>query len=237
MATARDLITSALLDLSVIAEGETPSTAATDSGLDALNALLDQFRAERLMIHTITRTTWTISSGTGTYTVGTGGNVNVARPVSIDHVGLIDTSTTPDTEHLLTPLSDDDYARIPYKAQTATQPTHWYYNPTVALGSLILWPSPTDTTLQGALYARGALTEFADLTTDYALPPGYRRAFIKNLAMELAPSYGRQTPQELAVAALEAKSIVKRANIRVPELQFEAAVLGSSGGAYDITQG
>jgi hypothetical protein len=235
MAEVRDIVTAALRELGVLAAGEVATADEANSGLEELNRLVDQWAGERLLIYRVTRTTWTISA-TQNYTVGAGGTVNVVRPVYLDHVNLIDTSTDPDQETPLTPLTDDAWAAITQKAATSTQPSNWYYNPTFPLGTLSLWPVPTSATLQGALYAPQHVSEFTSLDEVISLPPGYRRMLIKNLARDLAPSYDRPVHPELKEEAIESKATVKRNNLRLMDLSFDAAVLGNST-AFDIYTG
>src|SRR3972149_6528949 len=225
MAEVRDIVTAALRELGVKAAGEVITADEADSGLEELNRLVDQWAGERLLIYRVTRTTWTISA-TQNYTVGTGGTVNVVRPVYLDHVNLIDTSTDPDQETPLTPLTDDGWAAITQKAATSTQPTNWYHNQPFPLGTLSLWPIPSSATLQGALYAPQQTSEFTSLDEVISLPPGYRRMLVKNLARDLAPSYGRAVHPELKEEAIETKATVKRNNYRPSGLLFHDAVLG-----------
>ena len=237
MATFGDIVDAALSDLGVRAAGEVLTASESADGLVALNDLRDQWETERLAIYTVTRTTWTISANDGEYTVGSGANVNVARPVFVDHVNFIDTSTTPDTEYPLKKWELADYAAQPQKALTSTFPQAWYYNPTYPTGTLTLWPVPTSSTLEGAIYTPVAVASFASLSTTVSLPPGYKRALVKNLALELAPSYlGREGPSPLLIQqARESKAAIKRANQRAVELSFESAV--SSPGAWNIRTG
>lgn len=234
MATVSDIATAALRELGVLGAGETATADEADDALTALNNLIDQWAAERLQIYTITRTTWTINSGDGEYAVGTGADVNVARPVFVEHVNLIDTSTDPDHETQLTPLTDDAWSRMPMKALTAPMPTCWYYNPTFPTGTLTLWPVPTDSTLAGALYAPAAVAQFAAINTSFALPPGYQRMVTKALALELAPSYERQPSPLLVEQAREARAVVKRANTRLMDLSIDAGALVQGRATYNI---
>jgi hypothetical protein len=239
MATALDVITAALREIGVLAAGEVPSAAEGSDGLTALNNWLDQKAAERLTIYQVTRTLWTISANDGEYTVGASGNVNVARPTSIQGVSIIETATDPDYEISLGDgLTDDAYRGITQKALTSTLPRHWYYNATFPLGTLTLWPIPTSTTLQGALYAPQQITSFAALSTDVSLPPGYMRAMIKNLALDLSPSYGVQPSMLLVDQARESLATVKRSNIRPTELVCDAgALIQGARGTFDIRTG
>ena len=62
MATLRDLETDALLDLGVLAEGETATAAQLEDARRAINRLIDQWAAERLTIDTVPATTWATAS-------------------------------------------------------------------------------------------------------------------------------------------------------------------------------
>jgi len=225
--TVNDIVTKALQRLGVLAEGEVPSYDMSNDGLIALNSLMDQWAAERLQIFTVTRTTWTIS-GSIPYTVGTGGTINIARPVYIDHVNFIDTVPNPDIEYSMQPLTDDAFAAVTIKGLASTLPVYWYYNPTYPLGTLTLYPIPTQSGLQGVIYAPTAVTEFAALTTTVSLPPGYRRMLINNLAIELSSDYEKPVPPGVARAAADSLATVKRANIHPLDLSFEPASLVST---------
>jgi hypothetical protein len=86
------------------------------------------------------------------------------------------------------------------------------------------------------LYAPAAVSEFAGLSTAISLPPGYRRMLVKNLAVDLAPSYEKEVSSALYEAAVEAKAVVKRANRRLVDMCFDpgALVQGGGGLTYDI---
>ena len=240
MATFRDLAADALLDLGVLAAGETPTADDLNNCLRAMNRLIDQWAAERLQIYSPSvETTWAIVSGTQTYTVGTGGTVNVMRPVFLNDVRFRNTAITPAVEFKMSGLTDEEWIGIPIKTLTSTLPVSYYYNPTYPLGTLKLYPVPTQTSLTGVLYAPQAITEITNVSTALSLPPGYRRMIVKNLAVELAPSYQRQVQAELASGADQSKRVVKNANTRLSELHFDSAALvgGVGRGHYYIRTG
>lgn len=218
MATVQDVVNQALRTLGVLAAGETPAYEDSADALVTLNNLIDQWAAERLAIYTVTRTTWAIVSGTSTYTVGSGGSVNIAWPVYVDRIGYQDTAT--DIEYPLGELTEDGYASLSDKTLTASVPTVYYYNPTYAAGlaSVILWPTPTGTTLEGVIYCPTAVAEFAGLASTVSLPPGYRQFLVSNLALALSAEYGRNPHQALIKAAEESKATLKRMNFRMADL-------------------
>jgi hypothetical protein len=223
--TVLDVITDALRELGVIAQGETATNYDADHGLSAINRLIDQWAAERMQIYAQTRTTWAIVSGTQVYTVGTGGTVNLVRPVFLDHIHYLNTGLATTTEFQLQPLTDDAWSKVPIKDLSSPYPTCWYYNPTFPLGTLTLWPNPSSATLTGVMYAPTAVAEFTALTTAISLPPGYRRMLVKNLALEMAPSFSREVSGMLAAQAADSLSAVKRSNKRMMDMSVESAAL------------
>lgn len=235
MTTAGDLCTSALKKLGVLAAGETMTAEDGADALATLNASLDKYAADDLLIYTVTRTTFTITASTQNYSVASGSTVNVARPVFIEHIRFQDTAVSPTLEYPLDSMTEDGWAGIPQKTITSPYPSAYYYNPTYPTGTISFWPVPTATTLQGVLYAPAAVSEFAALTTAISLPPGYRYMLITNLALELAPDYDRQPSPALVAAARDSMDTVKRANFRPMEMSMPpGAMFGGRHRAYNI---
>lgn len=160
--------------------------------------------------------------------------LQIPRPVFINYVNLVDTSQTPDLETPLIPLTEDGWASVNQKAAESTQPTHWYYNPTYPFGTLTFWPVLTGTTLQAAIYAPEQVQSFSTLDDTVSLPPGYERMIVKNLAVELCPSFERQPSALLVQQAMQSLGAVKRVNRRVADLSFDAAALVGRPSAYNI---
>lgn len=229
MSTVSDLCQSALEDLGVLGAGETMDSGDLQTCFKSLNQLMDQWAAERLTIYTIAETTWAIVSGTGSYTVGAGGDVNVARPVYPKQVHFRDTAPTPDVEYQLVPYTDDDWARQSIKTLASVLPTNFYYNPTFPLGTLELWPVPTSSTLTGVLYAPAATAQFAATSTSVSLPPGYERFIVKNLAQEVAAKFGAVPSPGIIQAAMDSKRVIKAANERLSDMSFDAGALIRTG--------
>ena len=224
-ATARDLITSALSDMGILAAGETPTADDARDALDALNRLLDQWAAENLTIFTVTRTTHAITSNDNTYTVGPTGDIAIVRPVFFESIKFQDTSVSPTIEYNLVPHTEDSWAQVRIKELTSVFPNSYYYNPTYPNGTIYLWPVPTSATLELVLYAWTAVAQLASLSASMALPPGYARAIVKNLAVDLAPAYEKQPSQLLMEQARESKMIIQRANKRLMDMGLDPAAL------------
>lgn len=236
MATIGDLITEALQELGVVEAGGTPTGNDSALGLRKINDLIDQWAGERLMMFTVTRTTWSITASDATYTVGSGGNINIPWPTYIQHVQFIDTSMDEPQEFPMNPLTDDAWAAVAMKGLTSEYPTCWYFDSAYSsgLGTLNLWPVPTSSTLTGVIYAATQVSEFSALTTPVALPPGYRRMIVKSLVCELAPAFGRSGAVQLTQEhAKDAKTSVQRQNVRLFDMSIDRGALGvPSSGRY-----
>lgn len=225
----RDVCTQALQDLMVLGANETMSAADGALALSKLNMLLDQCTSESLMLYSEVRTLWTITANDGSYTVGTGGNVNVARPTYVDFVNYVDTSQNPDLEIPLIRLTDQAYAAIQQKSLTSNLPNYYYYNLTYPLATVELYPIPTSSTLQGAMYARAQVGEFASLNVSVSLPPGWRRFLVTNLALELAAAFEREPSKVLVRNAMESKATLQRSNLRLTDAVLDSgALIGSN---------
>lgn len=235
MATVGDLVADALTDLGYLAAPETPTAGDGALALRILNRMIGQWKAERLMIYQVTRSTWTIVSGTASYTVGPSGAVNIARPTYIRQINYSDSTPDPDAEYPLYRLTEDEYAAVQSKAQTSTLPTSWYYNPTVTTGTLYLLPIPTSSTLTGVIYHHEAVPVFSALTDTVTLPPAYERMIVKNLAKEMAPSFKKVPNPMLLMQAEESMMILKRENFRMEDLWVDSGFENAD--SYNIRQG
>ena len=86
MATAQAIITQAMIEIGATAPDETPTTAELTLGLVRLQNEIDAWNAERPTVYVTQRQTFTLTSGTNTVTIGTGGTVSVTRPVWINGI-------------------------------------------------------------------------------------------------------------------------------------------------------
>lgn len=222
--TVLDLLKASAKDIGVLQPGESLSPEDAAECLDRFNDWIDALKLESLTIYTNSRVTWTITSASS-YTVGSGGTVNCARPPSPNAIlsgAFQDTSVTPAWEQQIPIIDEDVYQAIPIKTQTSTYPSGWYYNPTYssALGTISPFPIPTSSTLLGVLYVPSPIDEYAALTTNLAVPPGYRRFMRTNLAVEIWPVFfpDEPVPSNLVKMANGSKDQVKGSNYRMGEL-------------------
>jgi hypothetical protein len=208
MATASAIIRRALRLIGAIAASETPSAAEQADALEALNAMLDSWRASSLMAYALRDETLTLT-GAASYTIGTGGNLNTVRPVRIDAAY----QRISDIDYPLRLASAAAWADLAAKSTTGDVADWLYYEPSHPLGRLYLYPVPSAGVLH--LLTWVPLTAFA-ASDEVALPPGYQDALTYNLAVRLAPEYSRPVTAEVAAVARDAMGKIERVNFRPP---------------------
>lgn len=244
MPTAKYFIDGALQEIGVLASGETAQGSEGQEALAITNDFLDALGAERLSMFSVLRTARTLTSGVASYTIGSGGDINIARPLYLgqgDAMLVIDTSASTPTEVEIDVLTDEEYAVWPQKTLQASQSSAIYFDHawSAGLGRIYVLPIPNVATTQLVLYTPQApASEFADYnTTSYTFPPAVRRMLRKNLALELAPSYpGCTVSPLLTQQANRSMTQFKSSNVR-PLVGHGNPALVSRGGTWNINTG
>lgn len=247
--TANTLIGNAFTVLNVFLPGESVPAADANAGRTHLNLLLDSWRQQGCTVPVINRSTFATVANQGgpsnPYTIGTGGNFNTTKPPAqwaVTGAGLLLNSSSPAVEIPRAVLTDDAWQAIPVKELTNPLFTDVYYNPTYTnnLGTINLWPVPDNADNSLVLYLAQTLTDFADLTTSYAMPDGYPDALTWNLTRRLAIVYGRPLDPEVKQLAINSFDIIKRANLKLTDVPQDLAFLGDNGNrrwGYNIQAG
>jgi hypothetical protein len=149
-----------------------------------------------------------LTGGQQMYTLGKGGNLNAPRPVSIKNAVAI---TAQGLSLPMELVSSEDWAAIVEKTVSGTVPRKVYCDFAYPLANVYIWPVPSGSP-QLSLYTWHQFDQFAALTDTFDLPPGYERAIRFNLAIEMAPEYGRPASAELAAKAQEALQSLRMLN-------------------------
>lgn len=211
MATAQTIVNRALRLIGAIASGESPTTAESDDALVALNAMIESWQTEKLHVYTLVDTAYTASVGDGSYTVGPSANFALTpRPPSLDGVFARVSSI----DYPIDLVSEDRWFAIPDKTSRSDIPRFAYYEPTIATGTLLVWPVPS-ASISIHIVTGTPLGTLATLGTTVSVPQGGERALAYNLAVDIAPEYpGHKDITEVIRIATEAKAAIKRANQR-----------------------
>lgn len=233
--TAQTIIADALGLLMVNGASETPDASDAALCLRTLNRILDTWSLDRMTTPILARSVYNLSASTASYTIGSGGTFNQARPERIVAAAVIvDPSQTPVSEVEIPVLDSADWLRISTKASSGT-PAAVYYDRAYAagLGTVHVWPVPETSTPDLVLYTPTAITAFADLSTAYVLPSGLEDALVSALAVKVAPHF-EVVPSPLVVReALRTERQFRAANLVVPQLRPDEAVLYGTAALYD----
>lgn len=228
-----DLIASSLRLIGVLASGEQPSGPESADALLIAQQMVDSWQAERLSIFTVTIGEYSLVPGQQTYTLGTGGNFNAARPAKIEQASIV--SLLNPAQPLELPLqmvNEDGWQAIPVKVITSTLPTVLYDDGGFPFRNLSFWCIPSIVS-KVRIYGWQPLSTFPDLVTDVTFPPSYVKALRYNLAVDLAPEFGRSLPPEVAAQAISSKAVLKNMNAPLVESRCDPAVSGSRKQIYN----
>ncbi len=234
--TGRDLIAASLRLIGSLAPGESQNASEATDGLATLNRMLDSWSTEQLLIFAYTpETALTLTPGTAAYTLGLAGSITT-RPMQIEKALIRNVAASPAIEFPVNPLTLAEWTAIVAKDTQAEYPTDFFDDGGYPQRTLKLYPVPS-VAHRLVLYTLRALTQIATIDTVISLPPGYEKALVFNLALDLAPEYGKSVPDVVMLGATESKAAIKRANSRPSYLRCDAVPAGSGRGAYDVMTG
>lgn len=218
MATALDLIKAAMSKINMLAAGETPSAEDAQVGLDRLNSLMTSLENESIFNYTTTDTTATLPASTTSRTIGPAMQIAMTRPVKILKGSF---SRLSGIDYPLTPISEAEYNQISLKSSIGSvAPAVCFYDGGTPTGVVYFWPmAASSVELHLITPAIGGVA--TSITTTYDFPPGYQRAIENLLALEIAPDFNTVPSQMVMAMAMTSKRMLKRTNMRIPQLDIE----------------
>jgi len=175
------------------------STQQRTDALEALNFLVTSWQAKGMQVWCQKQGTHTLTASTNSYTVGSGGDINQQRPLSIQMAWLRDTSGKDNPMRI---GGREEYNSFTDKT-TPGVPVFLYYDPqydlpgtnsgATAKGKIFLWPTPDATTVATYdlyfIYTR-PIQDFASSSDNLDFPQEWYNAVKWNLAVEIMPEYG-----------------------------------------------
>lgn len=212
--TTGTLIRDALLDIGVISPIDRITAEMADDGLRKLNSLLQSWSVEKLLPYSPTYETFTLSTGVASYTWGTGGTWNTARPIEIVNMNV----TVAGSSSPLYEMQINTYYNIAVKT-TQDVPERFYFAPEYPLAKVYLYPVPASTyTL--SVNSFKPFVQYTDLTDVILLPEDYIFPLELHLAIALSPQYDMPISQIFYAEAQKAKEVlVKLHGMPIREIQ------------------
>ncbi len=230
--TPSDIINLALKTANVIGVGQTPLAQDTNDCFNQLNMMMAQWQRRRYMVYNLV-TVGLQATGALTYSVGTGGDFNITRPVKLESAFFRMNKNTPlPVDYPLEVLrAQEDYNRISIKNLNAF-PQYAYYNTGFPLGELYVWPVPNNQ-YEIFISVMVQLEAFQTINDQIVLPPEYLDALHWNLARRICVMYGLPITPELTGYAEASMRAIEEVNSQIPLLHMPVALRGKSG-AYNI---
>lgn len=206
---------------------EVPTNAVAQTCLSRANSLLQSYNLDRNKIFTINRAVYTMSAAQKTQTIGPGGQFNGPRPNDISDANLL-LQTAPLYRIPLKILDAGEYAAITMP-DIVSIPRQLYYDAAfkqtavIGTGLLYFWPVP-NAIYQVELFTTESLPTMVALGDSLKMPDGYDRMIASNLAVEIAPEFGRSVTPELAGIAIGSMEAVTSKNAPSPIMKSDLAI-------------
>lgn len=235
--TAQNIIDRALRALQVLGGTESSKADEASDALIAFNAMLDSWSNEGLISYQLNEYSFPLVIGKSSYTLGPGGDINQIRFLDITQAYIQDTGFN---NYLMDIRTRDWWNFIGNRGPNITSqiPTVLFYDTQYPLSVVNIFPAPL---IAYTCFIDGQLNEpnFAQLTTVLSMPPGYERAYVSNLAMELVllgfeTTLNAQQLSMLASVASESKANIKSTNITENVASYDDALVSRSMATYNI---
>lgn len=242
--TLRDIITASLRLISATDPNQTLDGQSVQDALYTAIEILDSWNVDGGMIYSQTIGTFPVLEQKQTYTIGPDLSpafpvpdfIVPARPQNLIYAAFQPTGVSPVIELPLKIINSVEWAQIVSKNVGSGIPTQIYLDQTFPIGNLNVWNEPN----QGGNFVLqywNQLPSF-DMTLDTVFttkfPPGYMRLLRYEIAMNIAPEYGKSMPPDVASVLSEIKRNINNNNITSEWSTYDVPV-GS--GAYDARSG
>jgi hypothetical protein len=83
-------------------------------------------------------------------------------------------------------LNRDDYTNLPNKNFTANQPYQFWFDRTIPLPTMYLWPTPDNYFVQATVWASRQIMDVGSLTNELEVPQRWYEAVVMNLAHKMS---------------------------------------------------
>lgn len=211
-----DFITNTLVQMGELGQGETPSAEDLANGFTQLNNLYDLLSGQRLNIPSVTRNTYTLTSGNAGYSIGpTSAQSGLVgpRPIKIQGAECILPITGGGT--LYSPiniLTSKQYEQVRDKALQSAIITDIYEEGGLINHGFYTYPVP-NTARQIVMELWYPLPQFATLSSTFSVPVGgYAEMLQWNLADMISIGYGRGGNPMIAQKAAATLQAVQKMN-------------------------
>lgn len=207
MSTVPDLLNAAAAKFGLYSQDRALDPSATTLMLSGLQQLLDSLANWQGWAYQITSESLPLVGGVADYSSTL---LAAGRPLKVENATVVLSSVT----YALAIYPYDRYSDISYKPVSSI-PTAMYPEMGFPNATFHFWPIPFGP-MTALLDCRRPVTGTLTLGTTLSLPPGYERAIVHTLAVEMAPSFGSETSPATQDIARKSLAALKRTNYQPP---------------------
>ena len=178
------IIQDAYFDAGLIGVGQTVNGEQIVMGMRKLTDLINLWQTQGLKLWLNVDTSITLVAGTGTYTLGPSGSIDMTKPLRVVEAYY---ATAEGIRRPLTPLAWADYVRLSTVNQSGSINSYFVDKRATQL-SVLFWQAPDATAATGTahLVLQTQVTNFINLTETMNFPIEWRIALRWGLADELS---------------------------------------------------
>jgi hypothetical protein len=218
--------------IGVLAAGEPLPANEGDDALQVFAQMVDAWSLETLLVPVVGVVTFDLTNDISEYTIGVYpepkpdplpiNHIETARPEKILAAFIRDQY---ETDYIQEVIDVKTFSRISRKTN-ASRPSRFYVREGWPLNTILFESVPyaKETLHLEVIQPLSEILPAACLTEEINLPPGYERALIYNLCLDLADEWGKQPSAAVATLAIEGKKWLKRNNYRDLVLGMDRAV-------------
>lgn len=206
--TGDQIVNAAMRKLSVLGDGQSPTSTQLTNGTQALNSMLKTFTVKGMPLWATSERTLTMTA-TSSFTYGIGQTYNFPAPLKILSARLEQTSGGAIIPLDIVPR--DEFER--FNTASTGRPVSLWYEPLNQTGIIHIWPIPDSDTISNYTLKFVFQRPFEDQvsgsdTLDF--PQWWHEAVIYGLAWRLCPDFGIPI-QDRAVFTKEAEYFLEEA--------------------------
>ncbi len=206
MTTTQDIITQAYVMCGDIGIGENESSAETQYALSILNEIFEEFSLNKVLAFATSRLVFPLVNNKQVYTMGVGGDFDVARPINIKEASILSLGV----EYPVEIENLEQWQDISIKDISSGIPYAIYMDNAFPLNNLYIYPIPSDNLTSLILYTSTKFdsVDMDNITLDIVFPENYKKAIKNILAYELSIA-NKKPDDRIRMLADEAKALIR----------------------------
>ncbi len=226
----QDLFIAAMEVIGATSLDEVPEASELQKCMRHCNLMLNSWSGRRLMLAATIQEGFTLNPGQRVYTIGTSGNFNTDKPISIDSAFIRDSANI---DYPVYVVELEIYDSFDDKLVTTARPDAIYYDAGMTqqtlpqMGTISCYGIP-DQIYTLFINSQKYLTQFVNLTDNVTFQPIYYDCIVQNLATKIWRPMGRKgvVPADLLHDARAAMQIVENSNHRLPVARMDMPSTG-----------